>query len=323
MEHLQAIRSFVEVARCGGFSAAAKSLNLTQSTVSKHVARLEEHLDTQLLVRSSRRIALTDVGIQIRARYEEVLRHLEDAELAAQTGNAGPRAHLRVSLSPVLSRIVLAPVFSDFLTANPDIDLELVLTERHCDVISEGIDVAIRARQLEDSGLVAIQLSPNPMSVVAAPDYLQREGVPLHPAELEHHNCLLFGRSDRRTIWQFENKNERCAATVAGNITCDQGDSLVALAVAGSGIAMMPEWLMREDLEADRLRVLLPDWRPPTLPIHIVYPRAKRVPTKSRRFIDFVRDAVRRRRLLPAIPRSRRAPAPSASRASAAPHAAR
>jgi DNA-binding transcriptional LysR family regulator len=224
---------------------------------------------------------------------------MEDAETFVKTATSSPAGVLRVSMSPVLSRLIIAPILVDFLRAYPDIQVILKLTERHCDIIAEGIDIAIRARHLEDSSLIASRLSSNPLTLVAASSYLERYGELGHPRELQDHNCLVFSRFRQAHNWRFSRGDQDIAVAVTGNIQCDQGDTLVELAASGAGVALMPSWLMQDHLASERLQRLLPGWKPPSIPLHIVFAKNVNIPLKNRLFVDFVKKETRRRRLLP------------------------
>lgn len=300
MDQLSAMRALVNVVQSGSFSAAAKLEGVTQGTVSKQISALEKSLGAQLLLRNQRNLSLTGVGRAFYDRSLVILQEVEEAEAMVKTSVESPTGQLTVTLSPVLSRLIVAPILADFLEAYPDLQVDFELTERHCDIIAEGIDVAIRARHLEDSSLITRPLSSNPLSLVAAPAYLETHGRPTHPSELQNHNCLVFSRFRQPQQWAFTRGKERVTTRVSGNFLCDQGDTLVELAVAGVGIALMPSWLMRDDLKAGHLKRLLPGWQPPSLPLQIVYAKDPHLPAKIRCFAEFLRREVRRQKLLPA-----------------------
>lgn len=300
MDQLSAMRAFVCAARTGSFSAAAKEEGTAQGTVSKKIAALEKSLGTQLLLRNQRNVTLTSVGREFYERSLFILKEMEEAETHVKTAASSPTGVLRVTMSPVLSRLIIAPILNDFLRAYPDIQIICQLTERHRNIIAEGIDIAIRARHLEDSSLIAPRLSSNPLTVTAAPSYLERHGGPGHPRELQHHNCLVFSRFRQAHNWCFSRGDEDVVVPVEGNIQCDQGDTLIELAVSGAGITLMPSWLMLDHLESGRLLRLLPGWKPPSIPLHIVYAKSANIPLKNRLFVEFVKKEVRRRGLLPA-----------------------
>jgi DNA-binding transcriptional LysR family regulator len=300
MDQLNCMRVFVRVARTGSFSAAAKEEGTTQGTISKQVAALEKLLGSRLLLRNQRDVGLTDVGRRYYDRCLSILREVDEAATIARSDSASPTGLLRVSMSPVLSRLVVAPILPGFLLAYPDVKIILKLTERHCDIIAEGIDVAIRARNLEDSALVARPLSSNPLSLAAAPCYLKKHGKPKHPNDLQDHNCLIFSRFRHPHRWRFARGKEEVTVPVEGNLRCDQGDTLIDLAVSGLGIALMPPWLMRDHLKAGRLQTILPGWKPPSLPLNVVYAKSPYLPVRTSCFTEFLRREVRRRKLLPA-----------------------
>lgn len=299
MDQLSAMRAFIHVVQTGGFSAAAKLEGTSQSSISKKITALEAHLGSQLLSRSGRAVSPTRTGSEFYRQSVSILAALEEAEMSARLAQSSLQVSLLVSMSPVLSRFILAPIMADFVKEYPQIKLICRLTERHCDLIAEGIDVVIRAKPLEDSSLVARKLSSNPLALVAAPSYLEQHGEPSHPRELEGHNCLLFSRLGKNIKWQFRRGKQEHSVAVDGNLMCDQGDSLTELAVLGCGIIMMPPWMMREHLENGRLKKIIPGWRPTSLPINIVYVKSRYIPAKLRSFIDFVCSEVRRRALLP------------------------
>jgi len=299
VDEFKATRAFVRVVQARSFSAVANSEGTTQSAVSKNVLALEEQLGCQLLVRSTQSLSLTEAGEEYYRRSLKILEELEKAKSAVRLEGQSLQGTLRVSMSPVLSRIIFAPLVAEFSIQNPDLRVSMMLTERHCDLIAEGIDVVIRASQLEDSSLIARKLSSNPLSVAAAPSYLQEYGVPEHPSQLEDHSCLTFSRFEKWRTWKFRQRGGSVAVKINSNIVADQGDSLVELAALGCGIVMMPKWVMRDHLRDGRLKLLLENWRCPQLPLYVVYPRAKYQPTKIRRFSSFIYSTIRERNLLP------------------------
>ena len=298
MNKLENMRAFVTVAQTGSFSKAANLMRATQSSISKKVVALERHLQTQLLLRNAHTVRLTDVGRDYYLYCSEMLQNMEDEE-ARILHESSSAVNLRVTLSPVLSRIIIAPLVPAFLAQNPGIHLSFGLTEESIDILKEGFDLAIRAGHLADSNLKARKLSSNPLMLAASPAYLKDFGVPEHPKALKDHRCLGFTRFGDASIWKLKNRGQKVDVTVGSNFDCDQGDSLIELAASGYGIVMLPEWTMREHLRQKRLVPVLPEWDAPALPIHLVYPNTNNTPTKIRRFIDFVVSEVGRMNLLP------------------------
>lgn len=299
MDQILAMRAFVRVAQTKSFVEAAKLDGLAQGTVSKRVAALEKHLGVQLLRRNQREVSLTTLG---EAFFENSLRILDDlnaAETRIRTDAQTPAGLVRISLSPVLSRLVIAPLIVEFTQEHPRIEVISFLTEQHIDIVGEGIDLAVRARHLEDSALIASRLSSNPLSLAAAPSYLDRTGRPETPADLATHQCVTFSRMKSAQTWQFTKDDQTEDVTITSSLMADQGDTLVEYAAAGAGIVLMPEWVMAEHLATERLEKLLPGWSPPSIPLHLVYAASAAVPLRIRLLADFIRRNVRARGLLP------------------------
>ncbi|WP_068113427.1 LysR family transcriptional regulator [Tropicimonas marinistellae] len=299
MDQLLAMRSFVRVAQSGSFQEAAKLERLAQGTISKRVAALEKHLGVQLLRRNARQVTLTTLGETYLENCQRVLRDLDagDAQLQADAGT--PAGNIRLSMSPVLSRMVIAPLLVEFLREYPRIEVVSFLTEQHLDIVGDAIDVAIRASHLQDSTLIASRLSSNPLTLAAAPAYLEKAPKLISPEDLAQHNCLTFGRMKASQTWRFSRRGSVLDIPVSGNLTADQGDTLVEFAALGAGVVLMPEWVMGHHLATGDLVRLLPEWSPPAIPLHIVYAGGSVVPLRIRLLVDFIRRHVRARELLP------------------------
>ncbi|SMP16002.1 transcriptional regulator, LysR family [Shimia sagamensis] len=299
MDQLDAMRAFVRVAQSGSFLKAAKLEGLAQGTISKRVAALETHLGCALFRRSQRSISLTPQGD---AYYERCLTLLNDVAAAdawIQTERQSPSGRILVSMSPVLARLVFAPLIVDFVREYPQIEVSMALTEDHLDIVGEGIDLALRVRDLEDSTLIASRLSKNPLSLAAAPKYLKTAQKLETPEDLSHHECLTFTRLKATQTWRFKQGRKQRDVSVSGSLSADQGDTLVELAVSGAGVVMMPEWVMKTALERGDLVKVIEDWQPPSIPLHLVYKGGNSVSLRIRLLVDFLKREVRRRNLLP------------------------
>lgn len=293
------MRAFVRVAQAKSFIEAAKLEGLAQGTISKRVAALEKHLGVQLLRRNQREVSLTTLGENY---YENCLRILDDlnaAETQIRTDAQTPAGLVRLSMSPVLSRLVIAPLIAEFVQEYPRIEVLSFLTEQHVDIVGEGVDLAIRARHLDDSTLIASRISSNPLSLAAAPSYLEKAGKLDTPTDLSAHRCVAFSRMRSAQTWHFSKGEEVEEVTITASLLADQGDTLVEYAAAGAGVVMMPEWIMSDHLKSGRLIKLLPDWSPPSIPLHIVYAASTAVPLRIRLLTDFLRRTIRSRNLLP------------------------
>ena len=290
MDQLSAIRSFVSVVKSGGFTAAARAESTSQATISKRLASLEDHLGVQLLQRTSRDQSLTQAGADYFDKCQAILAELEEAETAARSQVAVPRGLLRISAAFPLGRLLLAPILPEFLKRYPEIHVDLSLTDRHMDLVAEGIDLSVRAQQMPDSTLVARKLFDNPMFLVASPSYLEEHGTPEKPADLADHNCLIYSSLESINHWHFNRKGRDYSVTVTGNLQCDNGDTLVEGALAGLGLIVKPHWMIHSHLESGALEHVMPEYAPTPLPIHAVYPQRRFLPIRVRCFMDFLSE---------------------------------
>ncbi|MDR8524922.1 LysR family transcriptional regulator [Shewanella fidelis] len=293
MDQLGAMRTFVRVVQTGSFSAAAREQNTTQATVSKKVAALENELGAKLLTRSSRDLSMTEVGATYYESCVSIIAELDEAEAQVRSQQASPKGGLRVAAPVVFGCQFIAPILGDFLKSYPEISVDLMLSDKHVDLVADGIDVAIRAKQLEDSSLVARHLFDNPLIVVASPDYLTQFGHPISPASLKQHNCLVYSMLKSVNIWHFtlsDMDSEKLSIPVSGNCRCDNGEAILQLALSGVGIAQLPTWMVDEHIESGRLSRVLSDYIASPLPFNAVYPQNRYVPLKVRCFVDYMKQ---------------------------------
>lgn len=290
MDQLGAMRAFVRVVQIGSFSAAAREQNTSQATISKKVAALEAKLGGKLLTRSSRDLSLTEAGAEYYEKCVAIIGELDEAEARVRSQVASPQGVIRIAAPVVFGRLFIAPVLAEFLSHYPEIKVDLALSDKHVDLIAEGIDVAVRARKLEDSSLVARHLFDNPMLLVAAPEYLDQQGEPKEPAELKRHNCLVYSMLKTVNIWHFDHDDEDISVPVAGNCQCDNGDVILQLVLDGAGLAQLPVWMVAEHLKSGRLKQVMPDYVAKPLPFNAIYPQSRYVPLKVRCFVDFMKQ---------------------------------
>ncbi|WP_028112516.1 LysR family transcriptional regulator [Ferrimonas kyonanensis] len=292
MDQLGAMRAFVRVVQTGSFSATGRELNTSQTTISKKVAALEKKLGVKLLIRSSRDHALTAVGAEYYDKCVAILGELDEAESTARSEVASPQGVIRIAAPVAFGRLVLAPMIAEFFAAYPEIKVDLSLSDRHVDLISEGIDVAVRARKLEDSSLIARYLFDNPMMMLAAPEYLAKHGEPREPQDLRHHNCLVYSMAKTINQWQFHQGDTTVTVPVNGNFQSDNGDVLLEAALAGLGLVQMPAWMVAEHLTAGRLIRVMADYSAQSIPFNAIYPQNRYVPLKVRCFVDFLKQKI-------------------------------
>ncbi len=262
---------FARVAATGSFTAAATDLGLTKATVSKAVARLEARLGADLFHRTSRRLSLTDVGRRAR---EDAERLLADGEAAEATAiGAAPRGLVRLAAPMSFGLRHVAPRLPDFLEAHPGLSVDLVLDDAVVDLVAQGFDVALRIAALPDSSLRARRLCPVARSIVASPQYVERNGGLRHPRDLADHACLGYAYLSSPERWHFSGPHgEEFAVKPQGPMRANNAEALTPALHAGLGIAVQPDFLTWEDLASGRLMRVLPDWSPPPIALNVVTP---------------------------------------------------
>jgi DNA-binding transcriptional LysR family regulator len=297
---LNELQVFARVVQAGSFTTAARGLKMPKSTVSRKVSDLEARLGAQLLQRTTRKLRLTDVGRAYYAHCARIVAEAEQAELAVTHMQAAPHGLLRVTIP--LNFSFLGPIAAEFLERYPEVQLEVVGTDRRVDLVAEGFDLAVRAGRLTDSTLVARRLGSIDRVVVASPAYLEARGAPRSPGELEEHDCLLFGGGREGSVWALQSGSRTVEVPVRSRLVVNDYDMLHEAALAGSGVALLGTFGCASDLSAGRLQRLLPDWSSPGTPVHAVYPSTRhRSPTVTA-FVDLLRERWQ--------PRARRGPAP-------------
>jgi len=282
---LNEVAVFVKVAQLGGFSAAARALALPVSTVSTRVARLEKRLGVTLLQRTTRRLRLTEAGAQYFRRAAAGLEHVAEAEAAVSVAAGEAKGRLRVTAPADLGDTLLAGLIVAMRTAYPQIDIELVLTDRYLDLVAEGLDAAIRAGALEDSPLIAKKAGIACWAPFASPDYLASAPPLSQPPDLRRHRCVQFAPLGREA-WTLYAANGGMTVPMSGHVLVNDLGLARALAQAGEGVALLPTYGAGSGGEAGRLVRVLPDWHARADPVHIVYPRQRFMPLRLRVFVD-------------------------------------
>ena len=280
------MEAFVRVVDAGSFSDAARHWGRSKAVVSKYVNALEAHLGVQLLRRTTRSLSLTEAGRAYRERCTDVLGEIQSLEASVRESAAAPRGPLRVTAPPGLASHYLDVMTKDFLARFPEVSLDLDLTHRIVDLVEENIDVAIRVTDPRDSSLVARRIAPVPILAVAAPAYLRRRGLPKQPADLSEHDCLVDTNFVDQQRWRFRKGNKTETVTVHGPVRVNNPDAIVGLAVAGLGIALVPDFAVREALQRGSLREVLPGTVALRWSILAVYPRRRYLPLRVRAYVD-------------------------------------
>ena len=284
------MEAFVHVVAAGSFSAAARGLGLTPSAVSRIIARIEARLGVRLMIRTTRALALTPEGEEYHRAATRILADMEESERAV-ADQAAPRGRLRVTSTAAYGRMFIVPLLRDFLALNPEIRIDLSLTDTVVDLVEERADVAIRAGQLPDSALIARRLSESGRTIVASPAYLERHGTPEAPEDLLRHNCIGLNFRRARRGWPFRRDGVEFELEVAGNIAVNSGDTMRQLALEGAGIARVGTFHVADDIAAGRLVPLLESFDAGERePIHALFIGGATMPARVRVFIDYLAE---------------------------------
>ena len=288
MDRLTSMAVFVRAVEQGGFAAAADEFGLSPTMVGLHVRALENRLGSRLLNRTTRRQSLTEVGRLYYERCRQILSDVEVADASALELQNTPRGRLRVTAPVSFGVHALTPAIADYLELHRQVEVDLALNDRVVDLIEESFELAIRIGALADSSLIAYPLAPYRMLVCAAPDYLERCGVPREPSELATRNCLGFAQWGTGRDWHFASPHGPVSVCVHGTLRANNGEALRMAARRGMGIILQPEVLLAADIEAGHLVPILEDYALPSRPMHMVYLPDRRPTPKLRTFIDFV-----------------------------------
>ncbi|MGC9953091.1 MAG: LysR family transcriptional regulator [Rhizomicrobium sp.] len=286
---LEAWGVFAKVASAGSFAKAADELALSHATVSKAISRLEARLGERLFHRSSRRLSLTETGRVLATRAARILAEGEDAEAEAQAHSVSPRGKVRLAAPMSFGLDQIAPILPSFLTAYPEVSIDLQLDDRVVDMIGAGIDVAIRIASLPDSSLIVRRLCPVERFVVGAPAYFEKHGRPSRPSDLKNHACLGYTYLASGNVWRFADAaGEEESVAVTGPLSANGADAVEATLLAGLGVALQPDFVVWKALESGKLERVLRDWSAPPLNVNVLTPaggpRALRVTV----LIDFL-----------------------------------
>lgn len=294
MDVMNSMAVFRRVVEAKNFSAVARETNMSQSTVSKHIAALEERLGTKLLNRSTRSLKLTEAGKEYYHHCIRILNDFQEAEASIGKGKIKPTGTLRISSSAAFSRACMLPYLNEFLRKYPDIDIDLLFDDDYIDLVKQGIDLAIRVGPLADSTLIARKIGVSSRVVVASTDYLVKHGRPKKPADLIKHNCLLYSLQKAPDLWYFNSAQEGDESVrVRGRLKASSPDAICDATINGLGISVLCEWYARKYIKDGRLKVILQDYHPTAYDINAVYPERKFVPQKVKRMIEFLAEKVK------------------------------
>jgi DNA-binding transcriptional LysR family regulator len=295
MDRLDAMSIFVAVAETGSFSAAGRKLGIPLPTVSRKVSELEAHLTTQLLVRTTRKLTLTDAGEAYVTACKRILEEVADAERAASGEYAAPRGDLVVTAPIVFGRLHVLPAVNAFLGSYPEIDVRLLLADRNVHLIDDHIDLAVRIGELPDSSMVALRVGAVRRVVCASPDYLAAVGTPKAPEELTALACVSFDALTSSVAWTFgdpQSRRER-VVRIHSRFSVNTAEAAVDAAIAGVGVTRVLSYQAARAVADGKLKIVLAAYEPEPLPINLVYAEQSLLPRKTRAFLDFVAPRIR------------------------------
>lgn len=293
MDRLDAMQLFVRVADSGSFSKAAIASGVSQSTVSKQVAAIESRLGVQLLRRTTRGLSVTEAGQQY---YESILQLIEAVDAAeARVGHAqvAPKGVLRVAISAAFGRFFVLPHLPEFFARYPDVTIDFDISERHANLVEDGIDVAIRIGALSDSSLVARRIGGVRYATVGTPAYFERHGVPLHPRDIENMPCVVFMFQGASRAWRFFENDAPLVVDGKPVVRSNDAEHIRGSVLAGLGMGHSPAWLYARDIAQGSLQQVLAAYSPPAFPISAVSPAGRRQTRKAQVFIDFLAEKFR------------------------------
>ncbi|WP_282604200.1 LysR family transcriptional regulator [Pelagibius sp. Alg239-R121] len=296
MDTIEGMRSFAAVAAEGSFTGGGKRLGLSTKLVSKYVRQLEERLGVQLLNRTTRSVALTDVGRVYYERCLSLLDAFDEVEAAVQDRHRKPRGKIRMTAPTSFGERDLTRLLAGFLKQEPEISIDLELTNRHVSLVDEGFDLGLRISSLTDSTMIARKLAPMRVVICAAPDYLDKKGRPDHPAALATHDCIIDTNFRVAPNWPFRIDGTATSVTVKGRFHVNTPRATAEMAAAGLGIALCPHYAVQSFVEAGQLELLFVEYEAFDFGIHAIYPHNRHLTARVRALVDYLAKELRQSR---------------------------
>ena len=296
VQGLQQFIAFAETAKHGGFAAAARELGSAPSTLAKAVARLEAALGVKLFHRTTRQVTLTPDGERLFERCQRVLAEVEDLQADASGTRAAPAGTLRIELPVFYGKTFVMPILAELCRRHPALRLDIRLTDVQVDLVRDGIDLAVRIGRLRDSTLVARRVDQQGLALCASPAYLAAHGTPRRLEDLARHAAVVFRlpTTGRDRPWQFRQRGQPVEFAPAPHVRVNETEGLLAALRLGMGLCQVPDLLVQDALARGELKEVLPSVRPEPMPIHLVYPSGRMVPTRVRSALEAL-EALRRR----------------------------
>jgi DNA-binding transcriptional LysR family regulator len=295
MDTIETLRTFVRVVETGSLSAVAREISASQSTISRQITHLEEHFGVRLFHRTTRHISLTDDGESLHEHAKNVLESMEGMETALGQHKSSPSGHVRVA-TPVSLGLILMNRLAALMARYPCLSIEIVMEDDPRDMIEERLDLAIRSGEVVNQSLITRSLGTIVRVAVAAPAYLTDRGPLRQPNDLTNHQCIVHRVAPDESVWNLSGPAGAVSVAVRGALSTNNHEGVRAAALGGLGIALLPEYQVVDDVEAGRLRRVLPEYTSEALPAYLVYPSRRHLAPRTRVVIDFVIDEVRRLR---------------------------
>jgi DNA-binding transcriptional LysR family regulator len=290
MDRLDAMQLFVRVADSGSFSKAAIASGVSQSTVSKQVAAIESRLGVQLLRRTTRGLSVTEAGQQYYESILQLIEAVDDAEARVGHAQLAPTGVLRVAISAAFGRFYVLPHLPEFFERYPDVTIDFDISERHANLVEDGIDVAIRIGALSDSSLVAKRIGGVRYVTVGTPAHFERHGVPQHPRDIEKMPCVVFMFQGASRAWRFFENGAPVVVDGRPVVRTNDAEHIRGSVLAGIGLGHNPGWLYARDIAEGKLQQVLAGYSPPSFPISAVSPAGRRQTRKAQVFTEFLAE---------------------------------
>jgi len=288
MDKISAMHIFRRVSESGSFSAVSREMGLSQPTVSKQIAALEENLSTKLLSRSTRQINLTDAGRHYYGRCCQILDEIAETEAELSNQRTLPTGMLRVNIPIAAGRIKILPCLWEFIKTYPELKVDTLFDDNYIDLVKEGVDVAIRIGELSDSSLVAKKIGMVPRYMVASSTYLKLHGEPKTLKDLEQHNCIVYNLLNTRNEWHFDGVHGKQKISVQGQFSSNSPDAIRQAVLENQGIAVILGWIVEDDIKQGNMEVIMPDYVPTALEVNAMYPQRRFMPAKVSLLLDYL-----------------------------------
>jgi DNA-binding transcriptional LysR family regulator len=286
MDTLKAMQVFVEVARQHGFAPAAKDMGLSTSQVSRHIQNLESEFDVQLFNRTTRYLSLTPAGKGLLGPCQRIASDFDSLVHSSYSVKGEPKGSLRVTMPAFIADEFSGDILPSYALGHPKVDLDVIVTDRIVNLVEEGFDLAVRAGELTDSTLISRKLTNLGLALVASPGYIDKHGAPTTPADLHDHNCIVETDSPYGGLWDFKVGRKGQRIRVNGNIRVNRGNTARQLAVESVGLALLPDYMVQDDIQKERLVSVLAEYIAYDGGIYVIYPQTRHLDTAVRSFVD-------------------------------------